>query len=106
MSLRLPRNLDSGFRRASVPSPLEIEILAEQAASLGRAGKAVERIIASLARCTDASERPSRVQEAADALHAFLIQRELCGLVDHRFVIEHFAIPRDVLARVGARPKT
>lgn len=42
-------------------------------------------------------------QAAADAAHHYFIQRELCGLTDHRMIVEDYAIPRSVIARVGVR---
>ncbi|WP_367718396.1 DUF6665 family protein [Nitratireductor sp. GISD-1A_MAKvit] len=40
---------------------------------------------------------------AADAVHHYFIQRELCGLRRHDDVIADLAIPPRVLARLGAR---
>jgi hypothetical protein len=39
---------------------------------------------------------------AAQAVYAYFIQRELCGLRRHRDVIREYAIPDEVLARLGA----
>lgn len=103
MSFRLPQSLSSGPVRPDQPSALERELQAEAAAALGRAGRFVEKTVAALAGCPDAAERDAAVQAAAVATHAYFIQRELCGLIDHRAVIEFYAIPREVLARVGAR---
>lgn len=103
MSLRLPQSLSSGLGPSEQPSALERELQAETAAALGRAGRLVERTVAALAGCRDAAKREAAVQTAAEATHAYLIQRELCGLIDHAAVIELYAIPREVLARVGAR---
>jgi hypothetical protein len=105
MSFRLPRNLQSHTRSATDPSPLEVEIAAEKAASLGRAGRALEKALARIGASSDPAEREGRVQDAADALYAFLVQRELCGLLNHLSVLAEFGIPREVTVRVGARPK-
>lgn len=40
---------------------------------------------------------------AADAVHAYFIQREFCGLRRHDGVIREYGIPREVLVRLGAR---
>ena len=42
-------------------------------------------------------------KDAADAVYAFFIQRELCGLRRHDAVIRDLRIPREVLVRLGAR---
>ncbi|WP_129792750.1 hypothetical protein [Sphingosinicella sp. CPCC 101087] len=92
MSLRSDGKFGSPSRPDGDPSPLDAEIVAERPAAL--------------AVCVGASKRPSRVEEAADASDTFLMARKLCGLPGHRFVMEDCALSLDVLARVGARPKT
>ncbi|WP_367161450.1 DUF6665 family protein, partial [Mesorhizobium sp.] len=42
------------------------------------------------------------LKEAAAAVHAYFIQRELCGLRKHDAVIREYDIPRAVLVRLGA----
>jgi hypothetical protein len=80
------------------------EILAEKAAALGRAGRKVE---ASLARLRehdgDEALRAPLLKAAAEAVHAYFIQRELCGLRRHDAIIREHDIPRAVLVRLGAR---
>jgi hypothetical protein len=49
-----------------------------------------------------ATERESLVNKAADSVWAFFIQREICGLKNGRDLIQRYAIPSEVLARVGA----
>jgi hypothetical protein len=39
----------------------------------------------------------------ADAVWGFLVQREVIGLRDRAQVIAQYGIPREVLARIGAR---
>lgn len=79
------------------------EIMAEKAASLGRAGEKASRALARLAQATpDDPSRAALLKEAADAVHAYFIQRELCGLRRHDGVIRDLAIPRAVLVRLGA----
>lgn len=43
------------------------------------------------------------LREAAKAVHAYFIQRELCGLRRHDDVIREMGIPRAVLVRLGAQ---
>jgi hypothetical protein len=102
MSVRMPSN----FGRASAPeSGLDVlghEILAEKAAALGRAGQKVEETLARLHDNADDASRPRLLKEAAVAVHAYFIQRELCGLRKHDAVIREYNIPRAVLVRLGA----
>jgi hypothetical protein len=114
MTVRLP----SGLGKASISDvlfdALGHEILAEKASALGRAGEKAGAALARLdahaqSRATEpaAAEHDSRRQallkEAADAVYAFFIQRELCGLRRHDAVIRELGIPREVLVRLGAR---
>jgi hypothetical protein len=83
---------------------LGYEILAEKAASLGRAGDRAETCLRLLKEYQDdASGRAALVREAADAVYAYFIQRELCGLRRHDDVIREYGIPKEVLVRLGAR---
>ena len=80
------------------------EILAEKAAALGRAGRKVETALARLREHDgEDEERAALLKQAADAVHAYFIQRELCGLRRHDSVIREHGIPRAVLVRLGAR---
>jgi hypothetical protein len=97
MSINVP-----GRRGASDISPLEAEVMAEKAAALAHSGRRVEAALATLAASPGAANRPQLLKAAADAVYGFFIQRELLGMRDHRGVIEHYGIPREVLARLGA----
>ena len=101
MSLRLPQSL---FTAKTDPfdAGLQTELMAEQAASLGRAGTRVEKKLAAL-RDASAEDRPAALKAAADAVWALFIQRELMGQRNQKPVIEHYGIPKEVLARLGAR---
>ncbi len=80
------------------------EILAEKAAALGRAGRKAEDSLARLRlAAADDEQRAALLKAAADAVHAYFIQRELCGLRRHDAVIREYDIPRAVLVRLGAR---
>ncbi|MDB5360362.1 MAG: hypothetical protein JWO51_1659 [Rhodospirillales bacterium] len=107
MSLRLPRNLVTKPGPDTGAGVLEVEIRAEQAASLGRGGRDVAAALKRL-RDFDAADsgpaaRAELVAAAADAVWGFLIHRELCGLRDRDQVIRDYAIPAEVLCRLGAR---
>lgn len=79
------------------------EILAEKAAALGRAGEKARLALAMLKeKPVDAEERDALLKAAAAAVHAYFIQRELCGLRRHDAIIREYDIPRAVLVRMGA----
>ena len=101
MSLR-PPSLGASAAEAAFDA-LGHEILAEKAAALGRAGQRVEETLTRLRQNNDDKEqRPRLLKEAAAAVHAYFIQRELCGLRRHESVIREYDIPRAVLVRLGA----
>jgi len=110
VSLRLPGRLE--INRASVATglqPIEQEIIGEMANSLGHAGRKAEAALAGLrlAESAETTEGPDdrerRLRKMAAAVHAYFIQRELCGFRRHDDVIREMGIPRAVLARLGAR---
>ena len=83
---------------------LSFEILAEKAASLGRAGQRAESCLAKLRDHHEKDdERETLVVEASEAVYAYFIQREVCGFRRHDEIIREFAIPKEVLARLGAK---
>lgn len=104
MVLRPPRQY-SGFGAApDFVGLLDHEIAAEKASSLGRAGRRVEAAMAGLNACRgDSPGRKLLLREAADAVYAYFIQRELCGMRRHHDVIREYAIPQEVLVRLGAK---
>ena len=124
MTLRPPRS----NRSRSQTDPLDYEIAQEQAAALGRLGRAHDVALTALAdydrtpagpgkeepaalTVAAATARAQLVQQAADALWCFVIQREVCGLRDQRLVIRDYRVPREVQNRMGvfgagSRPPT
>lgn len=83
---------------------LGYEILAEKAAALGKAGEKARVAVATLKEHpNDAEGREPLLKAAAEAVHAYFIQRELCGFRGHETVIREYEIPKSVLARLGAR---
>ena len=79
------------------------ELIAERAASLGRAGKAVETALARLNGDAEGADREALLKAAAQAVWVFFVQREACGFRDQKGVIAHYGIPKAVLVRLGAR---
>jgi hypothetical protein len=101
-SLRLPQNLVTRLKPESGDAILHYELMAEQAYSLGRAGKRVEAALAALRDHGGEEGREALLKAAADAVWGFLVQREVMGLRDRAAIIAHYAIPKEVLARLGA----
>jgi hypothetical protein len=104
MALRLPGSSDLAARGRTGLDVLDVEIVAEMATSLGAAGRKAETAMHALNGWTPAEgDRAPLVKAAADAVFAYFVQRELCGLRRHDDVIREQGIPREVLARLGAR---
>ncbi len=112
MTLRLPRS----YVRKPRDNVLDYEIVQEQAAALGRLGRALEAALAALSRhdraCAEeagpvtalaalAEAREKLLQHACYALWCFVVQREACGLRDQRLIIRDFGVPLDVQNRMG-----
>jgi hypothetical protein len=103
-SKRLPANL------------LEHELSQEKASALGRLGRALESSLAAIATfdaaqphdvapCTESRrQRAALVREASVVLWHFVIQREACGFRDLRYVLQHYRVPPEVAALMGALP--
>lgn len=99
----LRQRLTSGF------GPIETEVMAEKASSLGYHGRQVEKAMAAL-RAFDvapgtAEERLILIKAAARDVWKFFVQREACGMRDQRDAIRHYQIPQEVLVRLGAIEK-
>ncbi|MDG4882216.1 DUF6665 family protein [Mesorhizobium sp. WSM4884] len=103
MSVRMPTNFGRSGAQDNALDLLDHEILAEKAAALGRAGQRVEETLAKLRENGEGMDRNRLLKEAAEAVHGYFIQRELCGLRKHDAVIREYDIPRAVLVRLGAR---
>ncbi len=104
MSLRPPSLPARPLHPGEGVQVLDYVIAAEKAASLGRAGHRVERTLAALKSFEgNAEDRKSLVRDAAEAVHHYFIQREMCGMRRHQDVIREYAIPGEVLARLGAK---
>ena len=103
MSLRMPQNLSTSPRFETGLSVLEAELRAEQALALGRLGRDLENALSALSAAdTNDPIRLDLVKAAAGAAWRYFVQREACGMISHDQPIAHYAIPPEVLARVGA----
>lgn len=102
-SFRAPQSLIQRLGVESADAALRHEIMEEQANSLGRAGKKVETTLAALREHPGGDGRVEALRAAADAVWAFLVQREAMGLRDRAYIVAHYRVPREVLNRLGGR---
>ncbi|MBY2910505.1 DUF6665 family protein [Rhizobium leguminosarum] len=106
MSVRPPQSFRPSEQNKNGFNVLEYELMSERADSLGRHGLKVEATLAALKAWApdrqSAEERERLLNEASDAVWAFLIQREICGLRNNRDAIQRYGIPNEVIARLGA----
>lgn len=87
---------------------LEHEILDEKVGTLGRLNTKLAAALEKLeAARTTRDVAPDLLEDhlsrAAEALWYVTIQRELCGLVQHKAFYDHCQIPKDVRLRMGPR---
>ena len=69
---------------------IEQDLKAERAASLGRAGAALERALADWR----SAQSPHTLREAQKRLWYLVVQREAMGLNRHREVYEVYGVPK------------
>lgn len=93
----LRQRLTSGF------GPIETEVMGEKASSLGHYGRQVEIAIAALRAFEGPPEgRDAALRAAARAVWKYFVQREACGIRNHKDAIQLYGIPGEVLVRLGA----
>jgi hypothetical protein len=98
------------------------EAVQEQAAALGRLGRALEAALGNLS-AHDASNGGSEtvltsqalssqevltrlIEDASHALWCFIVQREACGLRDQGSIVREYRVPAEVRNRIGVFPKS
>lgn len=108
MSVRPPKLLNKAAPLESGASILDGEIMAEMAATLGRAGRALEAVLLTLESLpenpdgeTEKNRRETLLQDATTKAWALIIQYELCGLSNQNNLVRRYNIPAEVMARVG-----
>ena len=110
MSLKPPHLRKSGSLTNIGAGILDGEIIAEMAASLGRAGRALEVSLEALAAFdsgepVDPDAREPLLDDAATKAWALLTQYEICGLSTQTNLVRRYRIPDEVMVRVGAAPR-
>lgn len=104
MTVRPPAQFNAANLPDSLRMALDYEVAQEKASSLGHAGRVVaERMAALRAFEGEKADRTLLLKAAADAVWAYFIQRELCGLRRHDDAVREYGIPREVLVRLGAK---
>jgi len=105
MAVRPPQALAPAFTKETGLSVLEYELMSERADALGRHGLKVEKALALLVERVAAGcappEREDLLNDAADKVWAFFVQREMCGLRSQKDAVCRYAIPPEVMARLG-----
>ena len=109
MSMRPPRHLAAPADNAI--DVLQHELMQEKAATLGRLTQAFERAFAALrafeaAASSEpdphrAAERQALIDEAAEALWHFVVQREACGLRNTEAALREYGVPAALRLRMG-----
>jgi hypothetical protein len=109
MSTRPPRHLAAPAGTAI--DVLQYELIEEKAATLGRLTRTFERAFAALRTFERAprshldqrlaAEREALIDEAAEALWNFIVQREACGLRNTEAVLREYGVPASIRLRMG-----
>ncbi len=106
-SLRMTPSLMRRLGVETGEAVLRSELLEEQAAALGRTGRKAEAALAALKAHDEKGGgeegRAQVLKSAADAVWCFLVQREVMGLRDRATIVRDYDIPKEVMARLGAR---
>ncbi|KZM49667.1 DUF6665 family protein [Labrenzia sp. OB1] len=106
MTVRPPRNIGNKDDRDPLTAALEQEILNEKASTLSRLTVKLEQALSDLKTAESTAElsqeeRDRLVAAAGEALWHVVIQRELCGLRQHKAFNDFLAVPSEVRLRMG-----
>lgn len=84
---------------------LEREILIEKAAALKRTTDRWEAALAAFLAIgdDDAPKKSSILEDAADALWCFLVQRDAMGLSGSSKILESYNVPAEIRSRIGPK---
>lgn len=110
MALRHPRTTPAPSLGHGT-NPLEYEILQEKAAALGHAASQLKKAMGALEDFDAEGDGPldeegtarqvALVARAGEALWNYAVQRELCGFLDLKWVLEEYRIPNAVWLRMA-----
>ena len=91
---------------------VQLEIAEEKAGTLGRTGQRLQAAVESL-RSHERSQPPEAARadaqrerllwDLAERAECFVVQREACGLRDSRDALQHYGVPHEATARIGAK---
>lgn len=85
---------------------LKHELAEEKAGALSRCAQLLEHALERFRTHEAKSGNPKRERllwDLAERVEAFVVQREACGLRDSRHALKFYGVPREAIARVGAR---
>ena len=89
---------------------LQHELAEEKAGALSRCARLLESALGRFRSHAAAEGRPEAdakreqlLWDLAERVEAFVVQREACGLRDSRHALKFYGVPREAIARVGAR---
>jgi hypothetical protein len=107
MSIRPPRTL--ALRPDAALDALQHEVMQEKAATLGRLTQAFEQAVADwraaeadvAAGRGDEARRAASLDDAAEALWSFVVQREACGLRNTEAVLREYGVTAVLSLRIG-----
>ena len=108
MTFHLRESLSGHTRPETGWGVLDYELHQQKAQTLGDLGAQVEQALAAL-RAFDAgaheadgaARRSDLLNDAADWVWAFMVQREICGLRHWDAVVKDYRIPGEILSRLG-----
>jgi hypothetical protein len=105
--LRTPKTLSEPPHVDSGEAVMRFELLKDLDAAARRSVLQVDEALDALrqhdARGGPAEARSGLVDAAADAVWRLIVQHEACDCADHHLLVEHYGIPHEVMARIGAR---
>jgi hypothetical protein len=101
-----PPQLTRPSDKDPLAAALEQEIVSEKASTLARLTQKLEKALADLAFLQEnpqltAKDRERGLAQAGEALWHVTIQRELCGLRQHRAFYDFLGVPPGVRLRMG-----
>src|SRR4051812_27301335 len=99
MAVRIPQSLSTSLNRDAGWNVLDYELREQKAQTLGNLSGQVEQALAALCAFDPAAHgtggedrRRTMLDEAADLVWAFMIQRELCGFRNWQAVVKDYSI--------------